>query len=288
MLEKIKIGAHISVAGGISKGVERGKEIGVDCIQIFAGSPRRYEVTFPNKKEIEKYRKNISESRISPVYIHASYLLNLASEDDEILQKSLYSLKETLNFSDFIGAEGVVYHPGSPKGGSKEEAINREVKSILKILHETPKNTLLIIENTAGKKKIGTTPREVGKIFRAVNSSRLRVCIDTAHSLESGNIREFSDKEIKRWLLEWDKEVGLKNLSLFHINDSLTTFDSQHDRHANIGEGHIGKEGFKNLSKCKQLPKVPWILEVPGFDDKGPDKKNVDIIKKLLEVYCLP
>ena len=281
MMEKIKIGAHISVAGGISKGVERGKEIEVDCMQIFAGSPRRYEVTFPSEKETEKYRKNISESGISPVYIHASYLLNLASENDEILQKSLRSLKETLNFSDFIGAEGVIYHPGSPKGGSKKEAIKREVKSILKILRETPKGTLLIIENTAGKKKIGTTPEEVGKIFRAVNSSRLRVCIDTAHSLESGNISEFSDKKIRSWLKEWDREVGLKNLSLFHINDSLTTFSSQHDRHANIGEGYIGKEGFKNLSRCKELPKVPWILEVPGFDDKGPDKKNVDIIKKL-------
>ncbi len=281
MTKKIKVGAHVSVSGGISKGIERGKEMGADCLQIFAGSPRRYEVSSPTKEEIDDYKKKLRQNGVSPVYIHASYLLNLASEDEDIFQKSLKSLQDTLFFADRIGADGVVYHPGSPKGGSKAKAIEREIKSISKVLNKTPKNTFLVIENTAGQKKIGTNPEEVGYIFRKVNSSRLRVCIDTAHSLETGNIGEFTEKKIKDWLLMWEKEVGLENVCLFHINDSLTPSESQHDRHANIGEGFIGLEGFRKLMSFRKIIDIPWILEVPGFDGKGPDKKNIDILKKL-------
>ncbi len=284
MTKKIKIGAHVSVSGGISKGVERGEKIGAECLQIFAGSPRRYEVSLPDEKEVERYREKIFESKIDFVYIHASYLLNLASEDDKILQKSLKSLQDTLLFADHVKAEGVVYHPGSPRGGSKTLAIEREIKSVLEVLKKTPENTLLVIENTAGQKKIGTTPEEVGYIFQKVNSPRLKVCIDTAHSFQSGNIKNFSNKEIEKWLLWWEKEVGLKNISLFHINDSLTLFDSQHDRHANIGEGHIGMKGIKNLMNVKKIAGIPWILEVPGFDGKGPDKKSVEILKNMRKV----
>ncbi len=281
MTKKPKIGAHVSLSGGLSRGVERGEGMGAECLQIFAGSPRRYEVSSPTKEEIGDYKEKLRQNRISPIYIHASYLLNLASEDDAILQKSLKSIQDTLFFADRIGADGVVYHPGSPKGGSKEKAIEREIKSITKVLSETPENTPLVIENTAGQKKIGTSPEEIGYIFRKVKSSRLRVCVDTAHSLEAGNIGEFTEKKIEEWLLMWEKEVGLENVCLFHINDSLTPSESQHDRHANIGEGFIGLDGFRNLMSFRKIIDIPWILEVPGFDGKGPDKKNIDILKKL-------
>ncbi len=280
---KPKIGAHISVSGGLSKGLERAEEVGAECLQIFAGSPRRYEVSSSTKEEINDYKEKLCQNRKSPIFIHASYLLNLASEDDDILQKSLKSLQDTLFFADRISADGVVYHPGSPKGGSKAKAIEREVKSILKVLNKTSQNTPLVIENTAGQKKIGTTPEEVGYIFRKVKSSRLRVCIDTAHSFEAGNIREFTEKKIKDWLSVWEKEVGLENVCLFHINDSLTPSNSQHDRHTNIGEGFIGLEGFRKLMGFRKIIDIPWILEVPGFDGKGPDKKNIDILKRLRE-----
>ncbi len=276
-----KIGAHISVAGGLFTSTKRAKEMGAECIQIFAGSPRRYDVFFPKEEEVEKYKKEVLQQKISSVFIHASYLINLASEDLEIIKKSLKCLKETLIFSEIIGAEGVVYHPGSPKGKDKKEAIKREVKNILEVLKETPQDSKIIIENTAGKKKIGTGPEEIGFIFKEVNSKRLRVCIDTAHAFESGNITSFSEEEIKEWLSSWNKEVGVENIALFHINDSITKANSQHDRHANIGEGEIGLDGFKNLMKQKNARQAPWILEVPGFDGKGPDKKNIDILKKI-------
>jgi deoxyribonuclease IV len=277
----MKIGAHISAAGGISNVPRRAKEIGAECVQIFAGSPRRYDIFFPKEEELKKYKEEVEKNKISPVYIHASYLLNLASEDTTLIEKSIENLKKTMQFSFLIKADGVVYHPGSPKGKDKEEAIEREILNIIKILKETPEETVLVIENTAGKKKIGTNPDEVGYIFKKVNSPRLKVCVDTAHSFESGNIKNFNKKEIGEWLSWWDEKVGLQNIALFHINDSLTDFESQHDRHGNIGEGFIGKKGFQEMATFQEIKNTPWILEVPGFDGKGPDKKNIDILKEI-------
>jgi deoxyribonuclease IV len=276
-----KIGGHVSAAGGFINCIKNAKNIGAEAIQVFAGSPRRYDVLLLKKEELDKYKEEIKKEKISPVYIHASYLINLASEDEVIFRKSVESIKNSLYFASKIGAKGVVYHPGSPKGGSKKEAINREIKAIKDILKNTPKNVYLIIENTAGIKKIGTDPDEIGCIFQKVNSKRIKVCIDTAHSLESGNIKSFEKSEIKKWILWWKKKVGLENIELLHINDSKTGADSKHDRHANIDEGFIGISGFKNLISFREFKKVPWILEVPGFDNSGPDKKNIDILKKM-------
>jgi deoxyribonuclease IV len=276
-----KIGGHVSVAGGLSNCVKNAKEIGAETIQIFAGSPRKYDVSQLNKEEFERYKEGIKKENISPVYIHASYLVNLASEEKRILENSTKCIIETLQFASKIDATGVVYHPGSPKGGSKEKALEREIIAIKRILKEAPSDVFLIIENTAGLKKIGTDPNEIGYIFQQVDSKNLRVCVDTAHSLESGNIERFNDEEIEKWLFWWEKEVGLNNLSLLHVNDSLTKSGSYHDRHANIGEGFIGIEGFQRLMRFEKLKKIPWVLEVPGFDNTGPDKKNIDFLKKI-------
>jgi len=276
-----KIGAHISIAGGLLESVKRGEEMGVECMQIFPGSPRRYEVITPSSKEKEEFKALLSEKDIFPVYAHASYLLNLASKEEGIRKKSLVSAKESLRLACELNLAGVIYHPGSPKGGSKEEAILKEVESIKEILKDTPDSTYLILENTAGEKKIGTTPEEVGFILREIDSPRLKVCLDTAHSLESGSITDFSVKSINSWLSRWKEEVGLENILLFHINDSLTAAGSNHDRHENIGNGYIGREGFANLMSIREAKKLPWILEVPGFKGKGPDKENVDILKEI-------
>lgn len=276
-----KIGGHVSVAGGLSNCVRNAKNIGAETIQIFAGSPRKYNVSSLTEEEIRKYKEGIKIEKISPIYIHASYLVNLASEEKRILDNSLRCMVDSLQFASKIDAVGVVYHPGSPKGGSKKEAIEREIKAIKTILKEIPEDVLLIIENTAGIKKIGTDPGEIGYILKKVNSKNLKVCVDTAHSLESGNIKSFEESEIDKWLSWWRKEVGINNISLLHINDSLTASGSCHDRHTNIGEGFIGLKGFKNLMQFERMKKVPWILEVPGFDNKGPDKKNIDILKKI-------
>ncbi len=281
--KKPLIGAHVSSSGGILKIPNRAKEIGAECVQIFAGSPKRYDVKVPEKENINEYKKELEKNGISLVYVHASYLLNLASKESELKRKSIESLKNALYFSSVIGARGVVYHPGSPKGENKEEAIYREINSLEEVISNTPKSSTVFIENTAGKKKIGTTQEEIGFIVRKINSPRIKICIDTAHSFEAGLIEDFEKSNILSWLEDWKKEINLDDIGLLHINDSLTKFNSQHDRHANIGSGEIGLKGFKNLMGIDELIDVPWIIEVPGFENGGPDKKNINILKKMRE-----
>ncbi|PIT88986.1 MAG: hypothetical protein COU27_02755 [Candidatus Levybacteria bacterium CG10_big_fil_rev_8_21_14_0_10_36_7] len=151
-----------------------------------------------------------------------------------------------------------------------------------KVLKNIPGKSLLIMENTAGGgNKIGSDLKEIGEIFRNVNSKRVKVCIDTAHAFEVGNIDEYTPKKIKNFFDEFERVIGLKNLECLHINDSKTQAGSQHDRHENIGKGFIGIQGFKSLAYEKRLMKIPWLLEVPGFDNQGPDKKNIQIVRKL-------
>ncbi len=283
MKKKPKIGAHISVAGGIKRGLERARKMEVECMQIFSGTPRRYAILFPKNEELTLYKESIGEMEDFPVYVHANYLLNLVPEEKSIRNNSIKSLKETFEFASLINARGVVYHPGSPKGGDKEAAIKREIEGVKKVLQEAPSDILLLIENTAGKRKIGVTPAEVGHIIKGVGGGNVGACIDTAHSFASGNIINFKKENIEKWMNSWKKEVGLSNIKLLHANDSRSDHNSQSDRHENTGEGHIGKEGFLNLMLHEVLKSVPWITEAPGFDKKGPDKKNVDILKGIRE-----
>ncbi len=279
--KKPKIGAHISIAGGVVKAAKRAIEMGAECMQIFPGSPRRYDVFNLEEEDINNFLGITRDNNVSPTFIHASYLINLASEDISIKEKSITSILESLVFAEKIKSKGLIYHPGSPKGGDKKKAIEREIKSLQEIIEKTSSKTNICIENTAGIKKIGTNEEEIEYILKKINSPRLMVCIDTAHAFESGNINNFSKKEIKKWLQRWEEKVGLQKIAAFHINDSLTAFNSHHDRHQNIGEGFIGKEGFYNLMSFSDIRDIPWIIEVPGFDNLGPDKKNINILKEI-------
>ncbi len=261
--------------------IERAKEMGAECAQIFGGSPRRYEVPKIEKREAEEFRAILTRENISPLFIHASYLLNLASEDEVLRKKSIESLVNSLRFAENLGAKGVIYHPGSPKGGDKKKAIEREAISAKEVLSLYKGSSLLVLENTAGKKKIGTNPDEVGELMKKISSSRTAVCVDTAHSFESGNIKNFSEGGVKEWVNWWDESIGLNKVVALHINDSKTKNSSENDRHENIGNGFIGIEGFVSIARNGAFQDIPWILEVPGFDGKGPDKKNIEILKSI-------
>ncbi len=279
------IGAHLSASGGIFNAVYEAQSIGAECLQIFVGSPRRYEVKTLSDEEVSRYREAIKDLPSDKVFIHASYLINLASEDAVIRQKSVHSLAESLRVVEKIDSCGVIYHPGSPKGGDKDQAIAREIKALKEVLESTPLKSILIIENTAGNKKIGTNEDEVSTIFKGVKSSRVKVCLDTAHAFESGNISDYSKESITDWISRWNQKVGFSNIVALHINDSLTAHNSNRDRHANVGEGHIGVEGFASMMSFAELRKVPWILEVPGINNTGPDKANIDIVKDLRDKF---
>ena len=281
MSDEPKIGAHVSSAGGLFKCIENAKVIGAEIAQIFGSSPRQWQTRFPNKEEISEYQDKLKSSGLRGVYLHGAYLVNLASPDSATLDKSIKNLSEHLQIAEMINAEGLIFHVGSGKETSKPEAMKQAIDAMKEILKTVPGRSQLIMENSASGKKVGAWPEEMKIMLEGVNSNRVKICLDTAHSFESGLIEKYEPENIKTFLDYWDKEVGLDNVIALHVNDSKTISGSHNDRHENIGDGHIGLGGFKNLAKEKRLWDKPWILEVPGFEDSGPDKKNVDILKLL-------
>jgi len=279
-MDEPKIGAHVSTAGGLSTAFERAKEIGADCIQIFGASPRMWYAKLPSAEEVKKFKDEEKRSGVGPTYLHAPYLINLGTPNGDLLSKSVKNLSDHFKIAELIGAAGVIFHIGSSAGMDKEKSREQVIKAIKKVLEDVPGKSFLVMENAAGGgEKIGKTAEELGLIFKKVGSKRLKVCLDTAHAFESGIIKEYSAPEIKRFVEEWDKAIGLEKIVAIHANDSKTPWNSHNDRHENIGEGHIGLKGFKELAKEKRLWDKAWLLEVPGFKNEGPDKKNVDILK---------
>ncbi|MBI5153155.1 MAG: deoxyribonuclease IV [Parcubacteria group bacterium] len=277
---KPKIGAHVSASGGLYKSIENATAIGAECIQLFGASPQQWAVRIPSDEDVVMFKNIRAEWNIGPVYLHAAYLPNLATLDDGMYEKSLKNLSDHLMIAERMGADGLIFHVGSGKEAPKEEAIKKAVLGMKRILKLVPGKTKLVMENSArGGQKLGSSAHEMGLMLKGVDSSRIKICIDTAHAFEAGIVEGYTKKNVKQFCDEWDKEVGLENVVALHVNDSKTVFNSHHDRHENIGEGYIGLEGFENLAREKRLHDKAWILEVPGFDGNGPDKKNVDLLK---------
>jgi len=277
-----KIGAHVSVSGGIFNCVENAKKIEAETIQIFGSSPQKWQTKIPPKEEIKKFKNALVGSGLEPVFLHASYLVNLASPNPNLIEMSVKNLAEHLKIAELLDAKGLIFHVGSATTSKKEDAIDRAAKAIKKVMEGFQGKAFLIMENAAGGgQKIGTTIHELEYLFKKVRSKKLKICIDTAHAFEAGIIDNFGQKEIKKLFNEMDEKIGIDNIAALHINDSKTPAGSKHDRHENIGEGYIGLEGFQNLAKEKRAGNIPWILEVPGFDGSGPDQKNINILRSL-------
>lgn len=277
-----KIGAHVSAAGGLEQCVANALSIGAEAIQIFGSSPRQWKVNLPKPEEIKKYRDALEKSGITGgVFLHAPYLINLASPDEAIWQNSVNNLAGNLQIAELMQADGVIFHVGSGKDENRAPGLAKAIAGMKVALKMAPGKTHLLIENSASAKKVGADAPEIASLMAGVDDKRVKVCIDTAHAFEAGWVKEYSVVEIDRLLAELDKHIGLKNILALHVNDSRTAQGSNHDQHDNIGAGQIGLGGFKNLAKDKRLWDKPWLLEVPGFEDMGPDRKNVEILKKL-------
>lgn len=277
------LGAHVSAAGGHYKAIEKAKELGANTIQIFGASPRQWKVNIPSVESVQRYKESLIESEIKSVYLHAAYLVNLAGEGD-LYEKSVDNLTSHLEIACALEADGLIFHIGSSKEKDGERARKRIVKGVREVLQRVNGSAKLVMENASGGGgKIGSTFDELIALYRAMDSKRIGMCLDTAHAFESGMLR-FVESEIKKFFDRWDEEIGMESLVALHINDSKTKFGSGSDRHENLGEGEIGLSGFKTLAKEKRLQHTSWILEVPGFDDMGPDKRNLDILRGCFEL----
>lgn len=277
---KSRLGAHLSIAGGYDKALDRISKIGGNCLQIFSTSPRGWHFAKVDKQQISQFLDLKSRLNIDPVYFHASYLVNLA-DSSSIGHLSKRSLIAELNNAAIFEVKGSIIHLGSYKNEDPTIKYKVLIKNIKEILNNTPKQTLFIIENS-GNRKIGQTMEEISKIVRDLNDRRVKICLDTCHLFSNGYKFE-NDKDLDLFLDKLNKLDLLERLELWHVNDSRDPFDSGRDRHENIGKGSIPLSEFKTLLNHPATKHYPFIIETPGFNDKGPDKKNLDILKSLIK-----
>jgi deoxyribonuclease-4 len=274
------IGAHVSSAGGLARAVDRGEALGAEAIQIFNQSPRMWRPTKYTEGDFAAFRERLAGSPVESAYIHAVYLINVASDDEVVCQKSLESLTHALTVGNAIGARGVIVHPGSGKGQKPAPTYKRLGRAVKQALARTERCPLLF-ENTAGAGfTIGRTFEELAKVIEVSGQGeRLGVCLDSCHLLASGyEIRE--PEPLSAVVDEFDRQVGLDRLVALHLNDSMTALGSNRDRHAILGEGEIGEDGLRVFLGERRFRKLPVLLET-GPDGGGPDNRQVDIAKRL-------
>jgi deoxyribonuclease-4 len=261
--------------------VERGVDTASDAIQVFNQSPRAWQPTAYSDDDFARFRTAIDDSKVEAAVIHSIYLINCASRDRDLRRKSLASLTHALRVGAGIGAVGVVLHPGARKGEGFEESMERAAGAITEALAETEGSPLLL-ENTAGAGGLlGRSFDELARLIElAGGDRRLGVCVDCCHLLASGyEIRE--PERLREVVDELDRLVGLERLLCLHVNDSAVPLGANRDRHANLGEGELGRKGLATFLSEPRFERLPALLEVPGPDGKGPDRKQVQLAKRL-------
>jgi deoxyribonuclease-4 len=277
----VQLGAHVSTSGGINTAIDRIEEMGGACVQIFTQSPRTWRPTNHDPANFERFKERRAEAGIGGVLCHALYLINLASPKDELYEKSVAALENTMDVAGAIEADGVVFHVGSHQGAGFEVALERVVPALRKALERSSDVTWLMIENTAGAgDTIGRSLEELAALYAALDGhERLGICLDSCHLYASGY--DVTDrKQLDRVLAQLDKLIGLDRLRALHANDSKAPLGSNRDRHDNIGEGLLGEDLGVFLAHPK-LQGLPAFLEVPGTDGHGPDAEQVRKLKEL-------
>ena len=275
------IGAHVSAAGGSNKAVARAEEIGAECFQIFASSPRMWSAKPIADHIAEKYSAEMKRAGMGPTVLHSKYLVALGTADPELLGKSEVALQADVAAANKLGALGVIFHPASHRGQGFEAVVDQFASSVRKILDNEPGDSLLMLETSAGAgDHIGSTFAELGTLIKAIGNDRVAVCLDTQHVWAAGYDITAADT-LNAAIDEFDKEIGIRLLQSVHANDSMRELGSAVDRHENIGDGLIGTAGFQTLMVHEAFKHVPFYLEVPGTGKSGPDKPNIDRLKAI-------
>lgn len=276
----MKLGAHVSTAGGVDKAIDRAQELGAEAVQIFASSPRAWAFKPIPEAQVLALQEKSRAAGIESILLHGIYLVNVGGAPD-LVQKSIDSLSKHMDAASRIGAEGVIFHGGSHKGAGFDGILKQASDALREVLARTPEDTPLIVENCAGMgHQIGASFGEIRRLIESVDSPRMKVCLDTQHCFAAGYDITAPDA-IGAVMEEFDTEIGLDRLVAVHANDSKVELGSGVDRHENIGAGHMGLEAFEVIMGHPAFRGLPFLLEVPGEDGKGPDKANLDRLKAI-------
>ena len=280
----MRIGIHTSIAGSLEKAALKAAELGANTFQIFSASPRMWRAVPPSPVQVALLSKARAKHDLYPLVIHDSYLINLASCEETLRQRSAMAFRGEMERAVAIGAEYLVAHPGNHKGQSLEAGLHAVVRSLTEAAAGLDMGALtVLLENTVGSaNQIGSRFAELAVLREfACRESSLKIgfCVDTCHCLGAGY--DVSSAEgLRSTIQEIDRLLGLENVPVFHANDSKGQLASHLDRHANIGEGYIGEEGFRRILTHPKLRSKAFILETP-VDHEGDDLRNVESLKRL-------
>jgi deoxyribonuclease-4 len=282
----LRIGLHTSKAGSLERAALKAHEVGANCFQIFSSSPRTWRTSKPDPADIKLFKAAREKYDLTPLVIHDSYLINLASRESAIRTSSIAAFRGEIERATAIGAEYLVMHPGNHKGQTIEEGLCAVIEGIEEAAAGLrSKHLQILLENTVGSgAQLGSRFEEL-RALRELTQQRIDLpvgfCLDTCHCFASGRYNVATPDGLKHTVAEIETILGLENVKVIHTNDSKGAVASRLDRHANIGEGQIGFEGFRRILNHPKLKAKAFILETP-VDNPGDDKKNVDALKSLV------
>jgi deoxyribonuclease IV len=282
--EKILLGAHMSIGGGVYTAIERGCSIKCTAIQIFVKNNMQWFARPLSREEIRAFLEHRQRGELLSIFAHANYLINLATTSPQFLANSIRALSEELTRADQLELPFLVLHPGAHLGAGEEAGLDKIVDSINRVFGKIPKvKTRIALETTAGQGScLGHRFEQIASIIESVREpERLCVCLDTAHVFAAG-YDIGTEAGVKKTFRQFDRVIGLERLAAIHVNDSKTARGSRVDRHQHIGKGQIGLDAFRFIMRDRRFRKVPKVLETPKGKEMREDVANLKRLRSLL------
>src|SRR4051794_16928360 len=288
-----RLGAHMSVAGGLPRAVERAVVHRCQALQIFAKNASQWRGRPLPAEEIGEFRARVTTAGIAPVVSHGSYLINLASRDAALRRQSMEAMGDELDRADALGLLGVVLHPGCYTAGNEADGLGLIADALVELLRARRRGrTMILLEHTAGQgTALGATFEQLASIIAKMNDHRrVGVCLDTCHLLASG-YDICSPEGYARTFQQFGRLVGFERLHLFHMNDSKKPLGSRVDRHEHIGRGCLGLDPFRRIVNDRRFRHLPMLLETPKAEGKAKglimvdplDEQNLNALRGLVE-----
>lgn len=279
-----RLGAHMSVAGGLDQALFRGDSIGCDTVQLFLRAPTRWEAPPLTDDDVDAFQAAREATGLAPIVVHGSYLINLASPKAALWRRSVAALIDDLGRCRRLGIDRYVLHPGAHTGSGEAAGVAKVAQAIQAALAETDAGVRLLLENTAGQgTTLGHRLEQLAEVLGVVgDGKRVGVCVDTAHAVAAGYHLAESEDYARFWATA-DQLFGIQAVGCLHLNDSLRHAGSRVDRHTHIGEGHVGLTAFRHLVNDSALQHVPMILETPKGEDMLEDIRNLAVLRGLFE-----
>jgi deoxyribonuclease IV len=278
-----RLGAHLSIAGGLPLAVERARALGCQTLQIFTKSSGQWRARPLPEAEVTAFRDSARRAGVDPTLAHASYLINVASDNPVLRARSVASLKEELERAARLGLAGLVLHPGAWRDGTEDEALSRVGDALIEVLGDTPASqTLVLLEHTAGQgRSIGYTFEHLATMLRrASDHPRAGVCLDTCHLCAAGYDLD-TEEGYRETFDRFAGVIGLERLQAFHLNDSKKPLGSRVDRHEHIGRGHLGLRPFRRLLNDARFARLPMIIETRKTTERGAGATRVDPLDRM-------